>query len=229
MSQQPDNLYETYLRSLRFQLLSKLDLPIDDVKILDIGCADGSMWKNEKHKYLLDGIDVDDQMLKSAKESGIYNNLSLSIDSGAIENYDVVVCFGVLEHVDEYWDLGVMLKDAKRLILTVPNAWSFHRIVGVHLGHILEPDELHAGDIAIGHKRVFDPHQWRAFITTLAADGKFSQIYCGSIGMKFTNSLEMINFSKDQWEAFDETADDLELCGNNCFYGAELYAILGRD
>lgn len=227
MSQQPDNHYESHLRSLRYSLF-KDSVRRDTISVLDVGCAGGEMWEGRKTPSVLDGIDSDANMLEIAESKQIYRNLFKSFDDVKVHEYSLVMCCGVLEHVYDYWEFASNMKVAKNLILTVPNAWSFHRIVGVHLGQLPEPTHLHSGDVSIGHRRVFDPEAWRSFITVLAADGKFDYIECGSIGMKFGSSAQMLNFLPEVWNAFDETALDLDLSGENCFYGAELYAILGR-
>ena len=229
MSQQPDNLYETYLRSLRLDLLSLLTYNYHEASVLDVGCADGNMWADSQKPKSLDGVDIDDDLLKKAGELGVYRTTSSSIDNFDMSGYDIVVCFGVLEHVEDYWTFSEPLQRSKRIVMTVPNAWSFHRITGYYMGMIEDPASMHAGDLEIGHKRVFTPEMWRDFITVFAADGGFHKMQCGSIGMKVLSSQQMIDIGDDKWQSLDKTGEDLILCGDNCFYGAELYAILEKD
>lgn len=228
MNQQPNNEYESYLRSLRLNLLQKINIESDHIYVLDIGCNDGSMWFNHKNSMIIDGVDIDDQALIYAGTSGVYRELHHT-NIPDISNYDIVMCCGVLEHVEDYWTFSEGFQRAKSVVMTVPNGWSFHRIMGYYMGLLNQPEDLHDGDLSIGHKRVFTPDTWRDFITIFANDGGFHQIECGSIGLKTLSSGQMIELPHDAWQAFDETGEDLMLCGNNCYYGAELYAILERD
>lgn len=229
MNQQPDNQYETYLRSLRLGLINRIRYEQDTgaLHILDVGCHDGSMWDGSLEDVVVDGVDIDIEAIEKAKDSGVYREVHCK-DIPNVSDYDVVMCCGVLEHVDDYWGFSQALLRANNIIMTVPNAWSFHRLVGLYMGMLREPEDLHDGDIAIGHKRVFNPNSWRDFVTIFANDGGFHTVESGSIGMKVVSSQQMIDIGYDAWNAFDEVGEDLALCGDNYYYGAELYAIFGR-
>lgn len=68
------------------------------------------------------------------------------------------------------------LEPGGRLLASVPNAQSFHRLLAVEAGLIPAPDTLSARDVALGHPKVFDPDGLRALIagaglTDLTFDG----------------------------------------------------------
>lgn len=82
------------------------------------------------------------------------------------ERFDAVVLAHVLEHVA---DPGGMLQKCAALVasgapilIAVPNAGSIHRLLGVRLGMLPTADALSDADIAIGHRRVYDPATLRA-------------------------------------------------------------------
>jgi 2-polyprenyl-3-methyl-5-hydroxy-6-metoxy-1,4-benzoquinol methylase len=74
--------------------------------------------------------------------------------------FDQLIAIHVLEHVD---DPAVVLRRMRewiapggRLLITVPNAGSIHRRIGVELGMLAETSQLNDGDHALGHRRVYD-------------------------------------------------------------------------
>lgn len=75
------------------------------------------------------------------------------------ERFDVIIMGFILEHVD---DPGLLLERYKkflkpdgRLFITVPNAKSLNRRLGLELGIIDDIYNLNANDLALGHKRQF--------------------------------------------------------------------------
>jgi 2-polyprenyl-3-methyl-5-hydroxy-6-metoxy-1,4-benzoquinol methylase len=74
--------------------------------------------------------------------------------------FDVIVAARIMEHVDDPVGLYEILKGwiapGGSLIIQVPNALSFHRLLGVKLGALTRPDELNEHDIQVGHRRVYD-------------------------------------------------------------------------
>jgi hypothetical protein len=230
MSQQPHNPYESHLRSLRLQLVLEDADYFHHTTILDVGCADGSLWGElmyDDTKFIVDGVDVDQEMLEQAKETGKYRELHFDISTVDVGSYDHVICLGVLEHVEEYWDFAEVLSEAKYLTLTVPNAWSPHRMLGFHKGMIKNLDDLDESDLSIGHKRVFDPELWQSFLTIFKMHYNFDVLETGSLGFKPLTSGQLSEHT-DLFGALDKVGMDLELCGPGTIHGAELYAVLKK-
>jgi 2-polyprenyl-3-methyl-5-hydroxy-6-metoxy-1,4-benzoquinol methylase len=80
--------------------------------------------------------------------------------------FDQVIAIHVLEHVD---DPTVVLNQMRqwiapggRLLITVPNADSIHRRIGVALGMLDRTNQLNDGDHALGHHRVYDGPEFRS-------------------------------------------------------------------
>lgn len=76
--------------------------------------------------------------------------------------FDTILVMHVLEHVD---DPGKLLRKVSTwlapggvIIVNVPNAWSLHRVAGVHMGMLKDEYELHKLDQDLGHQRVYDPY-----------------------------------------------------------------------
>jgi 2-polyprenyl-3-methyl-5-hydroxy-6-metoxy-1,4-benzoquinol methylase len=65
----------------------------------------------------------------------------------------------ILEHVAEPVALldrtRTWLAPAGRLVVGVPNGYSFHRLAGVKMGLLREPCELNERDRTLGHRRVY--------------------------------------------------------------------------
>lgn len=74
-------------------------------------------------------------------------------------SFDVIVMGFVLEHVDEpdiiLKRYRAYLKPGGRLYVTVPNAKSMNRRLGLEMGMIDDIYSLNANDIALGHQRQF--------------------------------------------------------------------------
>lgn len=75
------------------------------------------------------------------------------------ERFNSIVMNRILEHVDHPVRL---LRRAKRwlaangrIIVGVPNAFSFHRLVAVHMGLLRRPTQLNERDTRLGHRRVY--------------------------------------------------------------------------
>lgn len=74
--------------------------------------------------------------------------------------YDTIIMDHILEHIADPIEVLTsvyhLLKKGGRLIIGVPNALSFHRLLGVELGYLSNPYELNERDRILGHYRVYD-------------------------------------------------------------------------
>lgn len=96
----------------------------------------------------------------------VVGHTALFEDFVADRPFDTVVMGHVLEHVV---DPGAVLRRAVdwlvpggRVVITVPNAGSLHRAVGVEMGILADVTAFSPGDVALGHRRVYTPDTLRA-------------------------------------------------------------------
>jgi len=103
-------------------------------KILEIGCSSGYGWRYLKDipniEYL--GIDIDKDVIEFAKENFGDNFKVADINTFNFEQYDTIIAFEVLEHLDNGKELAQKLKQhCKCLLATAPykeikGKWGIH-------------------------------------------------------------------------------------------------------
>lgn len=228
MSQQPDNKYEQNLRNEKMKYL--LPHITSNTKILDIGGGDGSCWDDLDFRYTVDLLDFDKTL---SDQSTYYRNIFLSdIENDNIScrcsKYDVVCLMGILEHVqDPVSLLKAAGSCASTIFITVPNAESFHRYLGVELGIIDDIHQLDVQDIRIGHKRVYDYNM--LYKDILDSKVNFSIKDFGTSSFKFNSSFFMENhFDDHQISSINKAATLSKISGHGRFSGAEIFIILKR-
>jgi hypothetical protein len=211
MSQQPTNKYEQRLRDEKIKyLLPHLQ---EDSKVLDIGGGDGSCWDSIDYRYTVDLLDFDKDL---ADKSTYYRNIFISnIDDDDIDSrcskYDVVCLMGVLEHIEDPVALLQSAgKCASTIFITVPNAESFHRHLGVQLGYIDDIHDLDSQDIEISK------------IKFIIKDFGTSSFKVG------TSSFMHNSFFGEEFDAINRSAILSQISGHNRFAGAEIFAVLKR-
>ncbi|MCX6791671.1 MAG: class I SAM-dependent methyltransferase [Candidatus Gottesmanbacteria bacterium] len=135
------------------------------VRVLDLGCADGEstaiLANYFKHVVAIDGSHVALERLKKYVRdpniriiNGLFEQVSLD------DQFDTIFVGHTLEHVEH--PVVILNKYAKnlaphgRMIITVPNALSIHRLAAVSMGILKSPYEVTKQDISLGHRRVYD-------------------------------------------------------------------------
>lgn len=228
MSQQPTNKYEQRLRNEKIKyLLPHLQ---EDMKILDIGGGDGSCWDTVESRYTVDLLDFDKNL---ADKSSYYRNIFIADihddDIGCrCSKYDVVCLMGILEHVDDPISLLQSAGGcASTIFITVPNAESFHRYLGVQLGYIDNIHDLGPQDIQIGHKRVYDKDM--LYKNIIDSKINFTIKDFGTSSFKVGTSSFMDNsFFGEEFDAINRSAVLSQISGHNRFSGAEIFVVLKR-
>jgi 2-polyprenyl-3-methyl-5-hydroxy-6-metoxy-1,4-benzoquinol methylase len=117
--------------------------------------------------------------------------------------FDGIVMEHVLEHVA---DPGALLarvrgwmRPAARLVVGVPNAWSFHRLAAVHMGLLARPTDLNERDRELGHRRVYTPDTLRAEVEA----GGFAVVHEGGVFLKpLSNAQIDAHWSEEMLEGF---------------------------
>jgi 2-polyprenyl-3-methyl-5-hydroxy-6-metoxy-1,4-benzoquinol methylase len=137
--------------------------------------------------------------------------------------FDAAVLGHVLEHVA---DPVTVLEAAKSLlepggiaIVTVPNAGSIHREVGVAMGMLKATTELNDDDRRIGHRRVYTRDE---LVKDIEASGLTTQ-HVGGVYLKPLSNAQVERFPEELIQAFYEVGKlHPELC-------AELMVVAARE
>lgn len=91
--------------------------------------------------------------------------------------FDTIILGHVLEHVDE--PVGILklvkswLNPRGRVFAAVPNARSLHRQAAVLMDILGSEDELNSTDIHFGHRRVFNPENFRSLFSAAGFEIEF--------------------------------------------------------
>lgn len=154
-----ENLYKEKRRRL-YLLLSKHYI---GTQALELGIADGVSTR-----YILDYfktvtvVDASSHFIEEIKK----NNPEVKAVHSYFEDYKTENKFStifmthILEHLDNPLDVLNMaynewLTDNGNVLVSVPNANSIHRLVGVKMGMLQTPEALNKQDLLLGHRRVY--------------------------------------------------------------------------
>lgn len=117
--------YEIWLKAL--ELIKKVDKP----NIVDIGCGPGQFAKLLLDNGIKDyrGIDFSQEAIKYAKIRNDKNRSLFNVDNAYTtslfnEEYNTVVIFEVLEHVDEDLKILSRIRAGSTILFSVPNFYS---------------------------------------------------------------------------------------------------------
>ena len=192
--------------------------------VLEIGCGEGRITA------FLDGcfervvaVEPSEKFLEKAKKRATAEfHQSLFENWDSHEKFDCIVITGVLEHVR---DVGVFLRLVKEkmkketlVILTVPNAYSLHRRLGLKMGLIGSLTELGELDNKVGHYRYYDSV---GLIRDLNGNG-FAVLSMGGIFLKPLPFAEIERLPEEYLEALFLVGEEYpESC-------AELFVIAKR-
>ncbi len=110
------------------------------------------------------------------------------------KRYDTVILGHVLEHVvDPVFVLRrvrAWLVPGGRAVITVPNAESLHRLVGVEMGYLEAPTAFSPADMALGHRRVY------------TRDGLAAQVRSAGLSVTTMTGLGLKPLSNAQMDAW---------------------------
>lgn len=218
------NGFNSRLINFRFR---KIKAFFHGKSVLELGPADGQMTKQLigyfKEMTVVDGSKTLLEKLKKIVKDKINIKCALFEDFSTQKKFDIILMAHVLEHVKNPVNL---LKRYKRflnkdgtIIITVPNALSVHRLIGVEMNLIKNPYELNESDYKIGHRRVYDSKNLKEDIEK----ARLKIIDSGGILFKPLSNDQMASFSSEIIEAFYRLSNKFS---ENC---AELYAICKKN
>lgn len=134
-------------------------------RVLELGSADGGTTALLA-KVFQQVVAVDGSHIALTRLRKYIHTPRVKIIEGRFEQlrftdfFDTIFMGHILEHVED--PVKILKKYAKnlaprgRIIITVPNALSIHRLAAVSMGILKSPYEVTSQDIAIGHRRVYD-------------------------------------------------------------------------
>lgn len=162
---------------------------------LELGPADGQLTsllrEDFRHVVSVDGSEVFVQTLQETFGFDEHHAIVASLfeEYAPDEQFDTIVAARIMEHVDSPIEIFRRMRNwvsgRGRLIVQVPNANSFHRLLGVKMGQLETQHSLNERDIAVGHRRVYD---WQMLETDLSQGGWTIEAKSGCFFKPFSNA-----------------------------------------
>lgn len=174
--------------------------------VLELGPAEGIMT-DVLYPYFDDYTIVDgaDSFVNTIKKRypEIKGYGTLFEEYNPSRTYDNIILGHVLEHVKNPVKIlklaSSWLSSEGQIICAVPNANSVHRQVGVLMGLLEAENQLHAGDVRIGHRRVYDMYSLKKDFT----DAGLKIIQSGGYWLKpISNAQIEASWDADMVSAF---------------------------
>ena len=134
--------------------------------------------------------------------------------------FDTIVAAHIMEHIK---DPVYLLRKVKEwispegvLLVLVPNAFSFHRLVAVKMGLLERPEQLNDLDIRLGHRRVYT----KAHLVTHLESAGWEICLTGGVFFKALSNQQIEQwFTEQMLNGFYELGKDFPE------YAAEIYAV----
>jgi 2-polyprenyl-3-methyl-5-hydroxy-6-metoxy-1,4-benzoquinol methylase len=128
---------------------------------LELGPADGTMTKRLVNDFakltVVDGSRELLQAIPPAANLAKVHSLFEEFNPGS--TFNTIMMAHILEHIEDPVNLirraQAWMAPGGRLIASVPNGHSIHRLAGVKMGFLAQPCELNERDRALGHRRVY--------------------------------------------------------------------------
>lgn len=171
-----------------------------NLKLLDIGCADGSFSKYMSDKgFGVWGLDVSKPAVDLAKKRGVnakVHDISRKMPFGD-GFFDIVVIMEVIEHIYDtdflLSDINRILKKGGLLLLTTPNLGSLENRLRLLLGKYPRLSEYRIGKNCSGHIRNYT----KGVLTKQLNEHKFKVIKVSAPNMPFPIYSPAPKFLKD--------------------------------
>ena len=189
------------LMEYKFKAVAHHIMPSSSV--LEMGPADGlitgKILSITENLTVLDGsihylADIEKNHPEVTTIHGLFEEVDLNT------RFDVILMVHILEHVEDpvrtLTRVREWLKDDGKVIITVPNAHSYHRMLGVEMDLLESEFELNESDLMVGHRRVYDSD---SLANDVQSAGLSISESTGVFFKLFHNSL-METFSESQLE-----------------------------
>jgi SAM-dependent methyltransferase len=202
--------FDEVLQLLRYRSISE---KFRGKSCLEIAPAQGVCTAKMKDVFeVLDLVDASQRLLDVIPEYPNVRKFRALIEEFEPDRlYDTIVMDHLLEHlefpVNALSRIGQWLSPGGVLMVGVPNALSFHRLIGQKMGMLQSPYHLNERDVTLGHYRVYD-------LDTLRADAEKAGLkVVGDDGVyvKFlSNKQSGETFDDTQIEAFYQLGKDFK-------------------
>lgn len=187
---------------------------------LEVGCADGlstsQIVKHFERVVVVEGSKRYVEVIQKKIVGKAQFHLSLFEDFETEKKFDTIFLLSILEHVK---DPQLILKKARSMLsedgvilITVPNAGSLHRRVGVLMGLLKSCEDFSDSDREIGHRRVYSLKNLRNEL--IKAKLKIENLE--GIGTKPLSNKQMEKLPRNTTRAFLELDKKMptELCAS---------------
>ena len=232
-----NNPFEPNMVRYRRKNIMKFINKYNPKSILEIGCADDPLFRylNNFQKYIV----VEpvkkfcDLAVKFSHEHTLKDNIKIINNSfegqtDYLNNFDFIVCTGLLHEITHQRlfleNIFKLLEENTIVHLNVPNANSFHRILGVKAGIIKNVNEKSDLQKRFQQNNIFSMEELKSLVKSVG----FKIIDCGFITFKpFTHAQMQAILDAEilSIEVIDSLAEMIDICPKN---GAEIYLNLRR-
>ena len=189
--------------------------------LLDVGCGVGNACRAVSGRMSrVVGIDGAERKIQLARQRTVAANVkyvaTLFEEFQPDQTFDTVVLNNILEHVEDPVYLLRCVSDWLApegiAIITVPNAYSLNKRIGLRMGLISSLYELTDGDRVKGHVRVYDRNSLTGDIEAAGLRVTFS----GGLFLKPFSNAQMEGFADEGLlEALYEVGKELpDYCGS---------------
>jgi len=192
-------------------------------RVLELGTAEGTVtWYLARNADEVVSVDGSPLLLERARRHVPERNVTF--EQAFFENYEPrgsfssIVASCILEHVDD--PVAILARAARWLEpggvihIVVPNANALNRKVGRAMGMLERLDQIHEGDVRLGHQRVYS---WKALRADIEAAGLAATHWDGIL-LKPLSDAQMKDWDTKIVDALYEVGKELpEYC-------SEIYA-----
>ena len=155
--------WEKLYREKRRRLYELLQPWFKPGRALELGTGDGESTSHIANEFdelhVVDGSPAQLEAVRT-RFPRVHAHCSLFEAFEAPCRYSTIFMTHILEHLDRPEVLlersASWLEDGGRVMISVPNALSLHRLVGVKMGMLATPYSLNEQDVLLGHRRVYD-------------------------------------------------------------------------
>lgn len=175
---------------------------------LEMGCSSGVMTSllagRVRKLEVVDGSRSYIEQVSARVPASVVFRHSLFENFTPDSLFDDIVMARALEHLEDSRSVLARargwLAPGGQIHVMVPNAFSFHRLIGVAMGMLSEPHDLSDRDRRFGHRRVYDPELLRR---DLEASG-FDVVEEAGNMLKFVSNDQMAAFPPALWRGLFE-------------------------